>query len=82
MDYSAIIDSIRAERLERVEILAQNSLDLLETLNRLMTTSPSMIRLISAVMEQYRLLKNILSMLDMLDALEEYLIAQVIHWSH
>ena len=83
MDYSAIIDSIRAEHLERVEILAQNSLDLLETLNRLMTTSPSMIRLISAVMEQYRLLKNnILSMLDMLDALEEYLIAQVIHWSH
>ena len=82
MDYSAIIDSIRAERLELVERLAENRLELLETIN-LLTTTPSMIQLISPVMEQYRLLKSdILSMLDMLDALEEYLIARMIYWSH
>ena len=78
MDYSAIIDSIRAERLELVEILAENRLDLLETLNHLTTTSPSMIQLILPVMEQYCQLKNdISSMLNNLDALEEKLIARV-----
>ena len=80
MDYSAIIDSIRAERLELVERLAENRLDLLETLNLLTTTAPSMIHLIFPVMEQYLLLKkNISTMLDMLDALEEKLIARVIY---
>ena len=82
MDYSAIIDSIRAERLELVEILAENRLDLLETLNHLTTTSPSMIQLILPVMEQYCQLKNdISSMLNNLDALEEKLIARVRYWS-
>ena len=81
MDYSAISDSIRAERLELVEILAENHLDLLETLNHL-TTTPLMIQLILLLMEQYRQLKNdISSMLDNLDALEEKLIARVIYWS-
>ena len=47
MDYSAIIDSIHAERLKLVEMLAEHSLDLVETLNHLMTTSPSMKQLIS-----------------------------------
>ena len=42
MDYSAIINSTRVERLELVEILAENRLDLLETLNHLTKTSPSM----------------------------------------
>ena len=80
MDYSAIIDSIRAERLELVERLAENRLELLETISLLTTTSPSMIQLISPIMEQYRLLKNdISSMLDMLDVLEEYLKARLIY---
>ena len=80
MDYSAIINSIRTERLELVEIHAENRLDLLETLNHL-TTTPSMIQLILPLMEQYRQLKNdISSMLDNLDALEEKLIARVIYW--
>lgn len=52
MDYSAIINSIRVERLELVEILAKNRLDLLETLNHLTKTSPSMTQLILPVMEQ------------------------------
>ena len=80
MGYSAIIDSIRAERLELVERLAEKRLDLLETLNLLTTSAPSMIHLISPVMEQYLLLKiHITTMLDMLDALEEELIARVIY---
>ena len=78
MDYSAIIDSIRAERLELVEILAENRLDMLETLNHFTTTSTSMIQLILPVMEQYcQLKKDISSMLDNLDALEQKLMASV-----
>ena len=79
MDYSAIINSIRVERLELVEILAENRLDLLETLNHLTKTSPSMTQLIFPVMEQYRQLNDdISSMLDNLNTLEEKLIARVI----
>ena len=79
MDYSAIINSIRVERLELVEILAENRLDLLETLNHLTKTSPSMTQLILSVMEQYRQLNDdISSMLDNLNTLEEKLIARVI----
>ena len=79
MDYSAIINSIRVERLELVEILAENRLDLLETLNHLTKTSPSMTQLILPVMEQYRQLNDdISSMLDNLNTLEEKLIAGVI----
>ena len=74
MDYSAIINSIRVERLELVEILAENRLDLLETLNHLTKTSPSMTQLILPVMEQYRQLNDdISSMLDNLNTLEEKL---------
>ena len=65
--------------LELVEILAENRLDLLETLNHLTKTSPSMTQLILPVMEQYRQLKDdISSMLDNLKALEEKLIARMI----
>ena len=79
MDYSAIINSIRVKRLELVEILAENRLDLLETLNHLTKTSPSMTQLILPVMEQYRQLNDdISSMLDNLNTLEEKLIARVI----
>lgn len=79
MDYSAIINSIRVERLDLVEILAENRLDLLETLNHLTKTSPSMTQLILPVMEQYRQLNDdISSMLDNLTTLEEKLIARVI----
>ena len=79
MDYSAIINSIHVERLELVEILAENRLDLLETLNHLTKTSPSMTQLILPVMEQYRQLNDdISSMLDNLTTLEEKLIARVI----
>ena len=79
MDYSAIINSIRVECLELVEILAENRLDLLETLNHLTKTSPSMTQLILPVMEQYRQLNDdISSMLDNLNTLEEKLIARVI----
>lgn len=74
MDYSAIINSIRVERLELVEILAENRLDLLETLNHLTKTSPSMTQLILPVIEQYRQLNDdISSMLDNLNTLEEKL---------
>lgn len=79
MDYSAIINSSRVEHLELVEILAENRLDLLETLNHLTKTSPSMTQLILPVMEQYRQLNDdISSMLDNLNTLEEKLIARVI----
>ena len=79
MDYSAIINSIRVERLELVEILSENRLDLLETLNHLTKTSPSMTQLILPVIEQYRQLNDdISSMLDNLNTLEEKLTARVI----
>ena len=79
MDYSAIINSIRVERLELVEILSENRLDLLETLNHLTRTSPSMTQLILPVIEQYRQLNDdISSMLDNLNTLEEKLVARVI----
>lgn len=79
MDYSAIINSIRVERLELVEILSENRLDLLETLNHLTKTSPSMTQLILPVIEQYRQLNDdISSMLDNLNTLEEKLVARVI----
>ena len=51
MDYSVIINSIRTECLELVEIHAENRLDLLETLNHL-TTTPLMIQLILQLMER------------------------------
>lgn len=79
MDYSAIINSIRVERLELVEILSENRLDLLETLKHLTKTSPSMTQLILPVIEQYRQLNDdISSMLDNLNTLEEKLTARVI----
>ena len=79
MDYSAIINSIRVERLELVEILSENRLDLLETLKHLTKTSPSMTQLILPVIEQYRQLNDdISSMLDNLNTLEEKLVARVI----
>lgn len=79
MDYSAIINSIRVERLELVEILSENRLDLLETLNHLTKTSPSMTQLILPVIEEYRQLNDdISSMLHNLNTLEEKLVARVI----
>ena len=41
MDYSAVIDSIRAERLELVEILTEHRLQLLDTLHSFSPDDPA-----------------------------------------
>lgn len=79
MDYSAAIDSIRAERLELVEILAETRLQLLDTLNNLVTTSPSIIlQDVSLLMAQYRQVRdNIYKMLNDMDALEQGIVSRI-----
>lgn len=79
MDYSAAIDSIRAERLELVEILAETRLQLLDTLNNLATTSPSIIlQDVSLLMAQYRQVRdNIYKMLNDMDALEQGIVSRI-----
>lgn len=79
MDYSAAIDSIRAERLELVEILAETRLQLLDTLNNLATTSPSIIlEDVSLLMAQYRQVRdNIYKMLNDMDALEQGIVSRI-----
>lgn len=73
MDYTAQVDSIRSERLDLVELLAENQREVLDTLSNLATTSPSItLQDFSPVLDQYRELKNsILSTLKEMDHLEQ-----------
>lgn len=72
MDYSAVVDSIRAEQLELVEILTENRLQLLDMLHSL---HPLMIlQDVLPVIAQYCKLKDDISyMLKDMDALEQSL---------
>ena len=76
MDYSAVVDSIRAERLELVEILTENRLQLLNTLHSL---HPLMIlQDVLPVIAQYCKLKSdIYSILRDMDALEQTLVSRI-----
>ena len=76
MDYSAVVDSICTERLDLVEILTENRLQLLDTLHSL---HPLMIlRDVLPVIAQYCKLKSdISSMLKDMDALEQTLVSRI-----
>lgn len=76
MDYSAVVDAIRTERLDLVEILAENCLQLLDTLHSL----HPLVNLedILPVIAQYCKLKSdISSMLKDMDALERTLVSRI-----
>lgn len=79
MDYTAQVDSIRSERLDLVELLAENQREVLDTLSNLATTSPSItLQDFSPVLDQYRELKNsILSMLKEMDHLEQKFLSRM-----
>lgn len=76
MDYSAVVDSIRAERLELVEILKERRLQLLDTLHSL---HPLMIlQDVLPVIAQYCKLEDDISyMLKDMDALEQSLVSRI-----
>lgn len=76
MDYSAVVDFIRAEWLELVEILTEHRLQLLDTLHSL---HPLMIlQDFLPVIAQYCKLKDDISyMLKDMDALEQSLISRI-----
>ena len=76
MDYSAVVDSIRAERQDLVETLTENRLQLLDTLHSL---HPLMIlQDVLPVIAQYCKLKSdISSMLKDTDALEQTLVSRM-----
>lgn len=78
MAYSAVIDSIREQRLELVESLAENRLKLVDTLNYLVTTSLSMLQNVTPALETYRQIKEDISlMMNDLDALEQELLQRL-----
>ena len=79
MDYTAQVDTIRSERLDLVELLAENRREVLDTLSNLVTTSPSItLQDFSPVLDQYRELKNsILSMLKEMDHLEQKFLSRM-----
>ena len=76
MDYSDVVDSIRAERLELIEILTEHRLQLLKTLH---SVHPLMIlQDVFPVIAQYCKLKDDISyMLKDLDALEQSLVLRI-----
>ena len=76
MDYSGVVDCIRAERLELVEILTEHRLQLLDTLHSL---HPLMtLQDVLPVIAQYcKLKKDISHMLKDMDALEQSLASRI-----
>ena len=69
-----VIEWIRDERLQLVEVLAESRLRVIDTLSYLANTSPSMLQNVRPVVEEYfQLRENIISMLINLDALEQEL---------
>ena len=76
MDCSAVVDSIRAERLELLEILTEQRLQLLDTLHNL---HPLMtLQDVFPVIAQYCKLKSDIShMLKDMDALEQSLTSRI-----
>ena len=76
MDYSAVVDAIHAERLDLVEILVENRLQLLDTFYSLHPLM--MLQDVLPVIAQYCKLKSdISSMLKDMDALERTLVLRI-----
>lgn len=77
MDLSAVVDSIRVERLELMELLSQNRQRMLDTLSDVMA-SPSMLQNVQPACEQFlEVQKDIESVLKDLDALEQQVLSKM-----
>ena len=78
MNYSVLIESIRVERLELVEFLAENRQQLVDTLHYAASISPLVLQNVRGVLETYRQLKiDVHLMINDLDALEEELLQRL-----
>ena len=74
MDYSAVVNSIRAEHLDLVETLWENRLQLLDTLHSVLVNLEDILPVIA----QYCKLKSdIYCMLRDMDALEQTLVSRI-----
>jgi len=74
MDYSAVIEAIRAERLELVEFLEENRQQLVDTLIYVANTSSLMLQNVTGVLEvYYHLQQDVYLMMNDLDTLEQEL---------
>lgn len=74
MDYAVVIDSIRDQRLDYVEILAESRKKLNDTLIELLLTSPEMLNTPNAVLvfqEYLKVKEEIVAVLNNLDILED-----------
>ena len=80
MDYSAVIEAIRAERLELVEFLEENRQQLVDTLIYVANTSSLMLQNVTGVLEvYYHLQQDVYLMMNDLDTLEQELM-QWLRW--
>ena len=78
MDYSAVINTIRVERLDLVEFLAKNRLQLVATLTYISTTVPLMVQNVAEVLGTYRQLQeDVCRMINDLDRLEQKLMQRI-----
>ena len=78
MDYSAVINTIRVERLDLVEFLAENRLQLVDTLTYISTTVPLMVQNVAEVLDTYRQLQeDVRRMINDLDRLEQELMQRI-----
>ena len=78
MDYSAVINTIRVERLDLVEFLAENRLQLVATLTYISTTVPLMVQNVAEVLDTYRQLQeDVRRMINDLDRLEQKLMQRI-----
>lgn len=72
-----MIEAIRAERLALVEILAENRLQVVDTVLYVATTSPLMLQNVAGALETYQLKQGIYQMISDLEALEEELMQRL-----
>ena len=78
MDYSAVINTIRVERLDLVEFLAENRLQLVATVTYISTTVPLMVQDVAEVLGTYRQLQeDVCRMINDLDRLEQKLTQRI-----
>ena len=73
-----MINTIRVERLDVVEFLAENRLQLVDTLTCISTTVPLMVQNVAEVLDTYRQLQeDVRQMINDLDRLEQELMQRI-----
>ena len=73
-----MINTIRVERLDLVEFLAENRLQLVDTLTYISTTVPLMVQNVAEVLDTYRQLQeDVRRMINDLDRLEQELMQRI-----